>query len=80
MGVPVVGTAATGIEEIVETGVTGWVVPPEDADALAAAVTQALDRPEALQLLGDAARRRVAESFDQRANFERLYALMNGAA
>jgi glycosyltransferase involved in cell wall biosynthesis len=80
MGVPVVGTAATGIEEIVETGVTGWVVPPDDADALAAAVAQALDRPEALRALGGAARRRVAESFDQRANFERLYALMNGAA
>lgn len=80
MGLPVVGTAATGIEEIVETGVNGWVVPPDDPAALAAALGAALARPAALADLGAAARRRVAEAFDQRANFERLFALMNRAA
>lgn len=80
MGLPVIGTAATGIEEIVETGVNGWVVPPDDAQALAQALGAALARPAALAGLGAAARRRVAEAFDQRANFERLYALIDGSA
>lgn len=77
-GLPVVGTAATGIEEIVEDGVNGWLVPPDDPPALAAAIGPALARPETLAAAGAAARRRVGEAFDQRANFERLYALMNG--
>jgi len=80
MGIPVAGTSATGIEEIVETGRTGWVVPPDDPDALAAAISEAIDHPEALPRLGAAAHERVATAFDQRANFERFYALMRGAA
>jgi len=80
MGVPCVGTDATGIDEIVETGSTGAVVPPDDADALATAVARLIGSPEALPALGTAARLRVAESFDARANFDRLYALMNGGA
>jgi len=79
-GLPVVGTSATGIEEIVEAGISGWLVPPEDPQALAAALGAALEQPARLAGMGAAARRRVAEAFDQRVNFERLYALMNGAA
>ncbi len=79
MGVPVIGTDATGIGEIVESGVTGWIVPPDDERALAAAIGEALDAPGGLGALGAAAHERVARSFDARVNFERLFALMNGA-
>jgi starch synthase len=39
---PVVATAVGGIPEVVEDGVTGWLVPPRDPDALAERVTQVL--------------------------------------
>jgi glycosyltransferase involved in cell wall biosynthesis len=45
-GRAVVGTAAGGIPDIVEDGVSGLIVPPENADALADAVVRCLsDRP-----------------------------------
>ena len=37
-GVPVVASRVSGIPEVVEDGGTGWLVPPEDPEALAAAL------------------------------------------
>jgi glycosyltransferase involved in cell wall biosynthesis len=48
-GVPVVATATDGAREVVEHGVNGTLVPPDDAEALAAAI---------VSLLEDDARRR----------------------
>jgi glycosyltransferase involved in cell wall biosynthesis len=59
----VVATAVNGVPELVEDGVTGVVVPPGDAPALARAAGALLaDGPRA-RALGRAARRRVAERF-----------------
>jgi len=41
-GRPVVATAVPGTDEIVQHGVTGLLVPPADARALAAAIRQML--------------------------------------
>ena len=41
-GVPVVATEHSGIPEIVRQADTGWLVPEKDAEALAAAITSAL--------------------------------------
>jgi colanic acid/amylovoran biosynthesis glycosyltransferase len=46
-GVPVVSTALSGTPELVRPGVTGVLVPPGDARALAAALRSVLDDPEA---------------------------------
>jgi glycosyltransferase involved in cell wall biosynthesis len=40
-GVPVVASAVGGLKEIVEDGVSGWLVPSDDARALGSAVEQA---------------------------------------
>ena len=45
LGTPVVATASGGNVEAIEQGVTGLLVPPEDADALAAGVAAMLDDP-----------------------------------
>jgi glycosyltransferase involved in cell wall biosynthesis len=37
-GTPVVGFAVGGIPDMVRPGVTGWLVPPQDVDALRAAI------------------------------------------
>jgi glycosyltransferase involved in cell wall biosynthesis len=41
-GLPAVAVDAHGPAEIVEAGETGWLVPPDDRDALAAALTEAV--------------------------------------
>jgi L-malate glycosyltransferase len=62
-GVPVVATAAGGIPEAVVDGVTGRLVPPRDADALAAALVDALASPERRIAWGRAGRQRFEERF-----------------
>jgi glycogen synthase len=42
-GRPVVASAVNGTPELIRDGDTGWLVPPDDAPALAAALGQALD-------------------------------------
>jgi glycosyltransferase involved in cell wall biosynthesis len=65
LGVPVVAAEVGGIPAVVADGETGWLVPPGDAAALAAALVE-LGRDEALcAKLGAAAAAR-AEAFSSR--------------
>jgi glycosyltransferase involved in cell wall biosynthesis len=67
---PVVATRAGGIPEIVEDGVTGVLVPPRDARALARAIVALLKDEPARRRMGDAGHQRVLERFtvDQMVN------------
>jgi glycosyltransferase involved in cell wall biosynthesis len=60
---PVVATAAGGIPEAVEDGVTGRVVPPRQPAALADALDEVLGDDERRIALGEAGRRRFLERF-----------------
>jgi len=60
-GVPVIAAKAGGPLEIVEDGVSGWLVPQLDVPALASAMTSALRAD--LAAAGAAARRRIEEQF-----------------
>jgi glycosyltransferase involved in cell wall biosynthesis len=62
-GVPVVATAAGGIPEAVQDGITGRLAPPRQPDALAAALLEALDDPLRRAAWGRAGRRRYEERF-----------------
>ena len=63
-GLPVISTdLPTGVPWVNEHGVTGLVVPPGDAGALAAALRRLLDDPPLRAKLGDAARERARERF-----------------
>jgi glycosyltransferase involved in cell wall biosynthesis len=59
----VVATHAGGLPDKVQQGVSGWLVPPGDASALAAAVSGALAVPERLPAMGDAGRAIVERDF-----------------
>jgi len=62
-GVPVVATTVGGNPEVVEQGVTGFLVPPRDPAALAQAICRLLDSPELAARFGQAGRKRVTERF-----------------
>jgi len=73
---PVVATAVGGVGELVEHGVSGLIVPPGNADALARAILAALDAPPAM---GEAGRARVVAAFDSRIEARRLATLLTHA-
>ncbi len=75
-GLPVVATRVSALPEIVEDGVNGRLVPPQDPAALAAALTELVADPAARRRLGVAAIRRVAEGWDLEAGADRLAALL----
>ncbi len=60
-GRPAIVTRCGGLPETVGEGVGGLVVPPGDAEALAAALTRLLSRPEERLTLGRCARERARE-------------------
>ena len=62
-GKPIVATAAGGIPEVVEDGVTGLVVPPRDHEALARAIVTLLKDPNKRRQFGSAGLARVRERF-----------------
>ncbi len=62
-GVPQVATDVGGTAEAVEEGVTGTLCPPDDPEALAAAVIGLLQAPERRAAMAEASRARHAERF-----------------
>ena len=61
--VPVIASAIGGITDIVEDGVSGLLVPPGDATALAAALGRLARAPDLAAGLGEAGYRRLRERF-----------------
>ena len=59
----VVATTAGGLPDKVQPGISGWLVPPGDASALAAALSGALARPDRLAAMGQAGRTIVERDF-----------------
>jgi glycosyltransferase involved in cell wall biosynthesis len=62
-GLPVVGARVGGIPELVDDGVTGLVVEPENPSALAGALDSLAGDAERRRKLGEAGRVRAAERF-----------------
>jgi glycosyltransferase involved in cell wall biosynthesis len=72
-GLPVVSTDVTGVPEIVDAEVNGLIVPQSDPTALADALARLLQNPELREQLALAARRKVEQAFDVRANVAVLH-------
>jgi L-malate glycosyltransferase len=62
-GLPVVATAAGGIPEAVEHGVTGFIAPVRNAEALGQALLEVLEDPDLRRRFGSAGRSRFLERF-----------------
>ena len=61
--VPVVGTDAGGVRELIDDGVDGLLVPPNDAQALANALESLALDPERAMTLGQNGRQKILEKF-----------------
>jgi glycosyltransferase involved in cell wall biosynthesis len=62
-GVPVVATAVGGTPEVIEDGVSGYLVDAGDDETMADRILQALDDPDALPDMGRKGRMSVQEKF-----------------
>jgi len=65
-GLPVLATTGGALPEVVEDGVTGILVPPGDAPALARAMRTLMSDAELRRRMGQAGRERVLEKFSWR--------------
>jgi glycosyltransferase involved in cell wall biosynthesis len=62
-GVPVVGSAGSGLDEVLEDGVTGWLHPVGAVDAMAASGIRVLEDGDLWIRTSNAARERAAGRF-----------------
>jgi glycosyltransferase involved in cell wall biosynthesis len=76
VGVPVVASDVSGVHELVRPNETGWLVPPGDAEALAAAIEEVLAGRDVARRVA-AGRALVARDHDLRTNAARLVELFS---
>lgn len=74
-----VSTNVAGVPELLTDGENGLLVPPEDPAALAKALERAVLDPSLRRRLGDAAEKRVRESFDHRSSIRQLTGLFEAS-
>ena len=62
-GLPVIAVAAHGPAEIVDAGETGWLVPPDDEEALVAALVDAVNGADERARRGESAYRMARATY-----------------
>lgn len=75
---PVIGTDAGGVGELITQGRDGILVPPGDAQALADAMAGVMNDPALRRSLGTAARQRIVRDFGSRRSADALAAALAG--
>jgi glycosyltransferase involved in cell wall biosynthesis len=68
MEIPVVTTDLSGIPELVEHGMSGFLVKPNDSAALAKKIRQLLEDSQLRQLMGQEGRKKILLDYDQANN------------
>ncbi|MBG7602885.1 MAG: glycosyltransferase family 4 protein [Gammaproteobacteria bacterium] len=77
---PVISTPVGSIEEAVIDGETGIIIPKQDAEALAAAITSLLDHPERARAFGEAGVQRAHELFSRDTMLDRMEEIFSALA
>lgn len=75
-GLPVLAAQIGGLVEIVENAVTGWLVPPNNAHALARAIAYMVTAPEEWRGYGAASRARYEAHFSAQAVRRQLQSII----
>ncbi len=71
-GKPVIATDVGGNREAVADGLTGYIVPPGDSNALVNRIKDLINAPEKRERMGRAGRKRVEEEFTIEKNIEKV--------
>lgn len=74
-GRAVVAAPVGGVPEMVEEGVSGYLVPPDDVDTLAARVSAFLADPSLARNMGDAGRRVARRRFDRNVQVDQVLSI-----
>ncbi|MEZ4653133.1 MAG: N-acetyl-alpha-D-glucosaminyl L-malate synthase BshA [Candidatus Eisenbacteria bacterium] len=77
--VPVIATSQGGTSEVIEHGVSGFLVDPHDAEEMARIGIEVLENPDRQRAIGRAARARVEERFAIDKVIDRYERLYEGA-
>ncbi|OFX16324.1 MAG: hypothetical protein A2Z18_04500 [Armatimonadetes bacterium RBG_16_58_9] len=80
LGRPVVATSVGGLTEIVTENQTGFLVPPNNPQALANALIDLLRDKSLADRMGRAGRDRVAENFGLRKQMRKVYSILQEVA
>jgi colanic acid/amylovoran biosynthesis glycosyltransferase len=81
LGRPVIGTAIAGHSELIDPGVSGWLIPAGSVESLAEAMAKVLAAdPAELELMGRAGAVRVAQQHDPSHAIDKLAALLSNSA
>jgi colanic acid/amylovoran biosynthesis glycosyltransferase len=64
MGMPVVSTHHSGIPELIQDGVSGFLVPERDVEALAKQLSYLVEHPEVWSAMGYAGRKNIEDSYN----------------
>jgi colanic acid/amylovoran biosynthesis glycosyltransferase len=75
-GLPAVASRISGIPELIDDGVNGFLLPPRDPMALAASLEQLAKDPELRRRMGRSARQKILEEFDLARNAASLIAMI----
>lgn len=78
-GLPVVASRIGGISELVDDGLTGWLVEPGDAADLARRLSYYIENPQQITPHGTASRERI-QAFAFSVQIERIEALLSSPA
>ncbi len=64
MGLPVIGTLHGGIPELIEDGISGFLVPERDSNAIADKLCYLIEHPQIWSDIGASGRKKVAQKYD----------------
>lgn len=78
--IPVIATQVAGVSELVQDGISGFIVPPGDVETLALRLDRLLSDPALCAAMGKAGRTRVEAEFDIRTEVAKLAGLFSGTA
>ncbi|BAZ46575.1 glycosyl transferase, group 1 family protein [Chondrocystis sp. NIES-4102] len=75
-GLPVISTYHSGIPELIQDGISGYLLPEKDIDNLAIKIEQLLINPQLRQKMGQAGRKKIETEYNIQLLNDRLVAIL----
>jgi len=72
MEIPVITSRICGIEELVDDGISGVLVPPGDPQAIADAVEKIFSQPDLARKMGEEGRKKIEKDFNVKIEARKL--------